>query len=66
MLHAAFVRSHSARGTITHLDVTAARRHPGVVAVLTAAEVNSPSHQFWVTMMGPDAGYRAGPRAGRR
>ena len=60
MLHAAFVRSQSARGTITHLDVTAARQHPGVVAVLTAAEVNSPTHQFWVTMMGPDAGYPPG------
>ena len=60
MLHAAFVRSQSARGTITHLDVSAARQHPGVVAVLTAAEVNSPTHQFWVTMMGPDAGYPPG------
>jgi len=60
MLHAAFVRSHSARGTITHLDVSAARRHPGVVAVFTAVEINSPSHQFWVTMMGPDAGYAPG------
>jgi carbon-monoxide dehydrogenase large subunit len=60
MLHATFVRSQSARGTITHLDVSAARRHPGVVAVFTAVETNSPSHQFWVTMMGPDAGYPPG------
>jgi carbon-monoxide dehydrogenase large subunit len=56
MLHATFVRSPVARGTITHLDVAAARELPGVVEVLTATEVNSPTHQFWQTMMGPDAG----------
>ena len=55
-VHATFVRSSVARGRITHLDVTAARALPGVVAVLTAAEVNSPTHQFWQTMTGPDAG----------
>src|SRR3954469_472646 len=56
MLHAHFVRSPVARGTIAALDVDAARQLPGVVAVLTADDVNDPSHQFWVTMMGPDAG----------
>jgi carbon-monoxide dehydrogenase large subunit len=56
MLHATFVRSQVARGTITQLDVEEARALPGVVAVFTAAEVNDPSHQFWVTMMGPEAG----------
>jgi carbon-monoxide dehydrogenase large subunit len=40
MLHAAFVRSHVAAGRIAHLDVTAARELPGVVAVLTAADLN--------------------------
>ena len=40
MVHAAFVRSTVARGRITGLDVSAARRAPGVIAVLTAAEVN--------------------------
>jgi carbon-monoxide dehydrogenase large subunit len=41
MVHAAFVRSTVARGRIADLDVSEARRAPGVVAVLTAAEVNS-------------------------
>ena len=40
MVHAAFVRSTVARGRITSLDVSEARRAPGVLAVLTAAEVN--------------------------
>jgi carbon-monoxide dehydrogenase large subunit len=40
MLHATFLRSHIARGTITHLDVSAAAGAPGVVAVLTAADLN--------------------------
>ena len=40
LVHAAFVRSTVARGRITSLDVSAARRAPGVVAVLTAAEIN--------------------------
>jgi carbon-monoxide dehydrogenase large subunit len=55
-VHATFVRSPVARGRIAHLDVAGARALPGVVAVLTAAEVNSPTHQFWQTMTGPDAG----------
>jgi aerobic carbon-monoxide dehydrogenase large subunit len=40
VLHAAFARSDVARGRITRLDVEAARRFPGVVAVMTAAELN--------------------------
>lgn len=60
MLHAHFLRSFIARGTITHLDVTEARQLPGVVGVFTAAEINSPDHQFWQTMMGPDAAYPPG------
>jgi carbon-monoxide dehydrogenase large subunit len=40
MLHAAFARSDVARGRITRLDVSAALRGSGVVAVLTAAELN--------------------------
>src|SRR6202011_6158204 len=39
-VHVAFVRSQTARGRITSLDVTAARQAPGVIAVLTAAEIN--------------------------
>lgn len=55
MLHVTFVRSQVARGTITHLDVTEARAVPGVVAVLTAAEINSPDHELWDTQLGPEA-----------
>ena len=41
MLHAHFVRSDLARAKITRLDVGAARELPGVVAVLTAEDLNS-------------------------
>jgi carbon-monoxide dehydrogenase large subunit len=40
MVHAHFVRSDAARGRITHLDTAAAAAAPGVVAVLTAADLN--------------------------
>jgi carbon-monoxide dehydrogenase large subunit len=40
MLHAHFVRSDLARGRITRLDLAAAREAPGVVAVLTAEDLN--------------------------
>jgi carbon-monoxide dehydrogenase large subunit len=39
MLHAAFVRSPHAHARITHLDVSRAARMPGVVAVLTGADM---------------------------
>src|SRR4051812_2705431 len=39
MLHAAFLRSDIARGTIRSLDVEPARRLDGVVAVFTGAEL---------------------------
>jgi carbon-monoxide dehydrogenase large subunit len=54
MLHATFLRSTVARGTITALDVTAARALDGVVAVFTASEVNHHALQFWHTMGGPE------------
>ncbi|MDG2003670.1 MAG: xanthine dehydrogenase family protein molybdopterin-binding subunit [Novosphingobium sp.] len=38
MLHAAFVRSTVARGTVTMLDTEAAKAAPGVVAVFTAVD----------------------------
>src|SRR5277367_3477496 len=41
MVHAAFVRSPVARGRIINLDATEARQMPGVIAVLTAAEINA-------------------------
>jgi carbon-monoxide dehydrogenase large subunit len=53
-LHATFVRSQSARGRIVAIDTSAALAAPGVAAVLLAADVNSPSHQLWQTVTGPD------------
>jgi carbon-monoxide dehydrogenase large subunit len=40
MVHAHFVRSDVARARISNLDVSAARSAPGVVAVLTAEDIN--------------------------
>ena len=40
MLHVAFVRSPIARGRIRSMDVSTARELPGVIAVLTAADVD--------------------------
>ena len=40
LVHATFVRSDVARARILRLDVEDARRAPGVIAVLTAAELN--------------------------
>ena len=56
MLHAHFVRSPVARGTLDGLDVAAARELPGVHAVLTAADVNPQARSMWNSMMGPDGG----------
>jgi carbon-monoxide dehydrogenase large subunit len=39
MLHAAFLRSDDAHGTLRGIDVSAARARPGVVAVYTAADL---------------------------
>jgi aerobic carbon-monoxide dehydrogenase large subunit len=38
-LHVAFARSVHARARIRAIDTTAARRHPGVVAVYTARDI---------------------------
>jgi carbon-monoxide dehydrogenase large subunit len=40
LLHAAFLRSQAAHARITRLDVEAARRRPGVVAVFTAEDLD--------------------------
>jgi len=40
LMHAAFVRSTVACGRILDVDATEARQAPGVIAVLTAAEIN--------------------------
>ncbi len=41
-LHAAFVRSQVASGTITTIDTSAVRDLPGVVAVITSADLGHP------------------------
>jgi len=43
MLHAAFLRSDDAHGVLRSVDVEAARRRPGVVAVWTAADLG----EYW-------------------
>jgi CO/xanthine dehydrogenase Mo-binding subunit len=48
MLHAAFVRSPLAHGLVLSVDVSAARALPGVVAVLTGADLEA------MTVPGPD------------
>jgi carbon-monoxide dehydrogenase large subunit len=48
MLHAAFVRSPLAHGRVLAVDASAARALPGIVAVLTGAELDA------VTVRGPD------------
>jgi carbon-monoxide dehydrogenase large subunit len=48
MLHAAFVRSPLAHGLVLSVDASAARALPGVVAVLTGAELEA------MTIPGPD------------
>jgi xanthine dehydrogenase large subunit len=42
-LHLAFGLSQIARGTITAMDLSAVRAHPGVVAVLTAEDLKRPA-----------------------
>ncbi len=46
MLHAHFVRSPYAHATIRGIDVDAARRLPGVVAVYTGEEMQALTHPF--------------------
>lgn len=55
MVHAAFVRSDVARGVIRSIDVADAAAAPGVVAVLTAADLNPMSGPMYSTLIGPDA-----------
>jgi carbon-monoxide dehydrogenase large subunit len=52
-LHVAFVRSQSARGTLVRVDTAAAVEAPGVVAVLTAAELNHLVREWWTDLEGP-------------
>ena len=53
MLHAAFVRSIDARGVVRGVDVAAAQALEGVVAVLTADDLNDMVHECWNDLRGP-------------
>jgi 2-furoyl-CoA dehydrogenase large subunit len=44
--HAAILRSPFAHARIAHVDVAAALEHPGVVGILTGADVAALSHPF--------------------
>ena len=55
LLHAAFVRSDMARARIVSVDVTEARALPGVVAVLTAADLNPGAGSLQPTLLLHDA-----------
>jgi carbon-monoxide dehydrogenase large subunit len=54
MLHAHFVRSPFAHALIKAVDVAAARRHPGVVAVYTGADMQALTHPFMGFLPLPD------------
>ena len=53
VLHAAFLRSPLAHARIKSIDVTAARRAPGVTAVYTGADMERLTHAFPPLMMSP-------------
>ncbi|MDG2112768.1 MAG: molybdopterin-dependent oxidoreductase, partial [Actinomycetota bacterium] len=53
VLHAAFARSPFPHADIVSVDVTAARRSPGVAAVFTGAEINAITHPFPPLVMLP-------------
>src|SRR5215207_9144757 len=45
-LHAHFVRSPIARGTLSAVDTSRAAESPGTIAVFTAADLNDENHAF--------------------
>ena len=53
MLHAHFVRSPFAHAVIRGIDVDAARRLPGVVAVYTGADIEALTHPFMGFLAAP-------------
>src|SRR5215211_1666047 len=50
MLQLAFLRSPVAHGMIQHIDTSAARAAPGVVAVFTAADLQIPRHHSFIVV----------------
>src|SRR5690606_20809581 len=63
MLHAAFVRAGVARGTVTAIDATAALQLPGVVDVLTAADLPRPMRAGGLPLRGTTVLYPHQPVA---
>lgn len=61
MLHAAFVRSPMAKGTIVELDVDDAAASPGVVRVFTAKTLNERCEP-WVGTLGHFANMQSSPQ----
>ena len=57
--HAAIVRSQLAHARITAIDVSAAREQPGVIAVVTGAEIAAASSPFPVGVEGAPPQYAA-------
>jgi carbon-monoxide dehydrogenase large subunit len=55
MLHACFVRSPHARARVGPVDATAALAVPGVVCVLTGADLNGDVGEQWHSAVGRDA-----------
>src|SRR5262245_8973091 len=55
-LHIAFLRSEIPAGEITSIDTTEAKALPGVVAVLTGADLNPIAGPMWTTTNGPGFG----------
>src|SRR5688572_28418174 len=61
MLHAADVRSPHPHAKLVSIDTVAAKRAPGVAAVLTAAEINSKCQPFVGVALHPP-GHRSAPQ----
>lgn len=61
MLHACFVRSPHAHARITSIDVGAARRHPGVVLVLTGRDLQGVLNPIPTAWLIPNADLKTPP-----
>jgi aerobic carbon-monoxide dehydrogenase large subunit len=62
MLHAAFVRSPHAHARIVRIDTTAAEKAPGVVKVMTGAEVAKMCTAPWVGTLTCFPGMKSAPQ----
>jgi carbon-monoxide dehydrogenase large subunit len=62
MVHAAFVRSPHAHATMLRIDVSAAERAPGVIKVMTGAELAKLCTAPWVATLTCFPGMKAAPQ----